>query len=170
MTDDRRLLAFGLGTFHAVLLTLLLVLPLYLTTDLGDALAKLNTAVGLAIFGALWATSVYCTHRGMRDAGLQPGEEAPAENVLHNGLTWGAWNGMLFFWCLLTGAFVVLVADVAAESADRVAGVVVFGLIAAGAGTIASAIVGAATGVLFTVLHIEMLWAARSIAGAGLQQ
>jgi hypothetical protein len=103
------LLAIALGTFHAVSLTLALVLLLYLTLDLGEALDGLCTAAGLAIFAALWATSVYCTHRGMRDAQLRPDEPASAGRVLRNGENWGAWNGVLFFWCLLAAGMVLVI-------------------------------------------------------------
>jgi len=163
MDADSRLLALALGTFHAVLITLAAVLLLHLTTDLGEALAELETAVGLAIFGVLWATSVYCAHRGITDAGLQPGREAPAANVLRNGATWGAWNGVLFFWCLLAGGLIVLF--LTAENGGQAAGVVVFGTVALGVGTIASYAVGFFLGLLFAVLDIELLWAARSLAG-----
>ena len=163
MDDDSRLLALALGTFHAVLITLTAVVLLYLTVNLGEALAELNTAVGLAVFGALWGTSVYCTHRGITDAGLQPGREAPAANVLRNGATWGAWNGMLFFWCLLAGGLLFLF--LTAENGGQAAGVVVFGTVAFGVGTIASYAVGSFLGLLVAVLDIELLWAGRSLAG-----
>jgi hypothetical protein len=45
--------------------------------------------------------------------------------------------------------------------------VVVLGIVAFGVGTIVSAIVGAVGGIVFAVLDIELLWAARSIVGAG---
>ena len=167
MREDERLLAFALGTFHVALLTLVLILALFLMTDLGEAHAELNTAVGLTVFGVLWATSVYCTHRGMRDAGLQPCEDAPAANVLSNGLTWGAWNGVLFIWCLLATGFIALLVIAVSEGGDAVADVIVFGVIAFGVGTIVSAVVGAFVGVLFAVLDIELLWTARALVGAG---
>jgi len=166
MREDGLLLAFALGTFHAVVLTLGLLLPLYLTIDLGEALAELNTAVGLAVFGALWATSVYCTRRAMLDAGLRAGDYAPAANVLRYGTGWGAWNGVLFFWCLLAGGAVALLVVALSESADQVGGVIVFGIIAFGVGTILSSVIGSVLGFLFAVLDIELLWAARALAGA----
>jgi hypothetical protein len=194
MRDDGRLLALALGTFHAVLLTLALVLLLFLTVDLGDALDGLSTPAGLAVFAALWATSVYCAHRGMRDAELRPGEAASAGRVLRNGETWGAWNGMLFFWCLLlAGTLLLLVSalgeggtadsssgygSVAADgttvevsfgeeegAGEAVVGVLVFSHIAFGIGTIASALAGATFGLVFALLDLQLLRAARWLAG-----
>jgi hypothetical protein len=116
------LLAIALGTFHAVSLTLALVLLLYLTLDLGEALDGLCTAAGLAIFAALWATSVYCTHRGMRDAQLRPDEPASAGRVLRNGENWGAWNGVLFFWCLLAAGMVLVAVTAIGHSGEQSSG------------------------------------------------
>jgi hypothetical protein len=122
MNDDSRLVALALGTFHAVLFTLALVLLLYLTIDLGEALDGLNTLAGLAIFGALWTTSVYCTHRGMHDAGLEPGSAAAAGPVLRSGESWGAWNGVLFFWCLLAAGLVLVAVAAIGHSGEQSSG------------------------------------------------
>ena len=103
MKDDRALLAGALGTFHVVLLTLLIVVGLYQTIDLGKALADLSTAAGLGIFVVLWAISVYCTNRALRDAGVEPGASMRTGSIVRTGIGWGFWNGMIFFWFLLIG-------------------------------------------------------------------
>jgi hypothetical protein len=158
MNDDRRLLALALGTFHAVLLTLALVVLLYLTIDLGDALSQLNTALGLGIFAALWVTSVYCTYRGLRGAGLAPGHEPSTVVIVNNGMSWGAWNGMLFYWCLLSVGFVViLIKAILDDGFDYVFGVFIFGLAAFVAGTVLSATIGAMLGLVFSLLDAGLL-------------
>jgi hypothetical protein len=167
MRDDALLLGFGLGTFHAVMLTLGLLLPLYLTTDLGETLAGLSTAIGLAVFAALWGTSVYCTCRGISEAGLRSGQPALFGAVLRSGETWGAWNGVMFFWCLLVGGTVAVFASSLDEGwqAVPITGfVLIFGF---GIGTVVSAFVGAATGTVFASIDFGLLWAARWVAGTG---
>jgi hypothetical protein len=167
MKDDRYLVALALGTFHAVILALQLVLGLYHTTDLGHLLASLNSTIGLAVFAVLWATSVYCTHRGLQDAGLAPGHTAPADSVLNKGLAWGAWNGMLFFWCILGSGFVVLLAISILDSGfNFVFGVVIFAMAAFAVGSLLAAGIGAATGILLAALDIQLLRVARSLVGA----
>jgi hypothetical protein len=165
MKDDRLLLAFALGTFHAVLLTLLLVFGAYLLTSIGEAFEDLSTPIGLAVFGVLWASSVYCTSRGLRDSGMRPGKEVSALALLNNAVTWGAWNGVSFLWVLLTVGLLVLLFDAASESADQVAGVIVFGVILFGAGTIFATFIGAFFGVVLTLIDIRLLIAARWMAG-----
>ena len=170
MKDDLWLAAFALGTFHAVLVTLTLAASLYLSTDPGELLDGLNTALGLAIFAVLWATSVYCTRRAMRSAGLDPATGAKASAVLGQGVAWGAWNGVLFAWCLLAGGFLVLIALAVPEGVERTMGVVSFGVIAFGFGTIFAAIVGAAIGFMLAALDLTLLAAAQGLAGGGLDR
>jgi hypothetical protein len=162
---DAKLLAFGLGTFHAVILTLTLVLSLYLAADLGEALDSLNTGIGLAVFGALWATSVYCTDRAHRDAGLKLGRALSVAGILRNGEIWGAWNGVLFFWCLLVGGTVaVFISEVddGLVAKPRALFVAIFGF---GVGTVVSAIFGAAVGFVIATVDMTLQWAGRSVAG-----
>ena len=164
MRDDGLMLAFGFGTFHAVVLTLVLLLPLYLTTDLGEALAELNTAAGLAVFAALWATSVYCTRRALLQAGSERRDGMPAP-LLSNGIVWGGWNGVLFFWCLfVAGVLALLVIRIGEDGLGQVAGILVFGITAWGVGTVLSAIVGGAVGFVFALLDMLLLATGRWVA------
>jgi hypothetical protein len=158
---DLRLMAFGLGTFHTALLVLVVVLPLYLTVDLGRALAELSTVVGIAIFGDLWLVSVYCTHRGLRDAGLRAGSSGSVIKLLNSGVTWGAWNGVLFLWSLLGAGTAVLLVGAFFNGGGAVLGVSVIGVIAVAIGTAFAAPIGAFAGSVFTAIDIGMLAAAR---------
>ena len=51
---SRRLGAFALGTFHALILVWLFVMLAFGAGSLGETLDGLNTLVGLAIFAAIW--------------------------------------------------------------------------------------------------------------------
>ena len=157
MKDDRALLAGALGTFHVVLLTLLLVVGLYQTIDLGKALADLSTAAGLGIFVVLWAISVYCTNRALRDAGVEPGASMRTGTIVRTGIGWGFWNGMIFFWFLLIAGVVVLLVKSISESDGDVNGIIVFGVLGFGVGTILSAAVGAVLGLVFSLLDAGLL-------------
>jgi hypothetical protein len=62
----RRLMVWGLATFHAVGFVLVLLPLLYAGGSLGSLLQGLNTVVGFALFGTLWATNWLCTRQALR--------------------------------------------------------------------------------------------------------
>ncbi|MEA2633738.1 MAG: hypothetical protein QOH92_505, partial [Chloroflexota bacterium] len=53
-----QLVVFALGTFHAAVLIVALVLVLYAAGGLAPLLSSLSTIAGLALFCALWLTTV----------------------------------------------------------------------------------------------------------------
>lgn len=163
MDNERLTLAIALGSFHTSLLTMLLVVPLYLFGDLGSLLDDFSTLLGLAAFGALWATSVYATYRGIDAAGLEAGKQAPADAVMRAGETWGAWNGMWFFWCLLSAGTVAILWNT--DSPDQLLGVAVFVMAAFVIGSVFAALIGGFFGFMFSLLELGLLRLARSIAG-----
>src|SRR5260370_610226 len=57
---------FTLGTFHAAVLVAVLVVVLYANGGLASLLSGLSTIAGLALFGALWLTTVWSTDRTLR--------------------------------------------------------------------------------------------------------
>src|SRR5712692_5125747 len=61
-----RLVIFALGTFHAAALIAALVLVLYTTGALTSLLSGLSTIAGLALFGALWVSTVDEPHASRR--------------------------------------------------------------------------------------------------------
>jgi hypothetical protein len=145
-------LAFWLGTLHAALLMLVLVLLLHVRGDLGDTLASLNTLVGLALFALLWGVAVYATSRAIEGLDLL----APAfDEVVRRGLKWGAMAGLLLF-APLAGLIVVgLTADALTGRQDAAVFLVVPLYVVPGA--ILAALAGGATGFLAALVDTLIL-------------
>lgn len=90
-------LAWALGTFHATVVGLALLLLAYPGGGLGVALGGLSTVTGLALFVALWATTVFATGRAF--AGLDLVTDGTAgRGFYRRALRWGGANGVLFLW------------------------------------------------------------------------
>jgi hypothetical protein len=145
-------LGLTMGTLNVCVLMLGLVLSLYLSADLGEVLADLPPAIGLAVFGLLWAMTCFCTYKGWQeiDRGVNSRVGASAK--------WGAFNGVSFFLALLAVLLVVtFVVAVAEGNGDQAAGVIAFSIIAGGIGTILSAFVGLAFGVAFGAVDLVLL-------------
>src|SRR5438105_15578922 len=66
--DRHLLVVFTLGTFHAASLIAALVVILYASGGLAPLLGSLSTIAGLALFTALWLTTVWSTGRTLRGA------------------------------------------------------------------------------------------------------
>lgn len=62
------LAVWALATFHASAFVAVALLVLYAGGGLGSALQGLNTAVGLGLFVALWATTYVATRNALRGA------------------------------------------------------------------------------------------------------
>jgi hypothetical protein len=164
--SDSHLLGLALGTFNVALLVLLIVLPLHLTGELGDLLEGLNTVLGLSVFGVLWVVTCYCTYRGINAAGLVPGGPALVGPVLRNAFAWGAYNGVIFFNLLLIGSLIVVSVESTADGdSDSPFGVIVFAVLAFGAGTVLSSVVGSIAGVVFATVDALLLRASRWLVG-----
>ncbi len=192
---ERRLLVWGLGTFHAVSLVLLLLVLVYSAGGLGSALQGLSTALGFLLFGALWGTSWFCTGRAARRvasvdltrgggvvrtggaadsmaASRRPWVAGPVW-VLAQGLLWGGVNGVLFLLCLVSVAAVSL----AASSPGRFGGTsgtgvelgaVFYGFaFAFGLGGVVAFIVGALAGLVFALVDCLLLALASLAVAAG---
>jgi hypothetical protein len=98
MSDDRgeRTIIWAFATFHAALFVLVIVLVAYRGGGLGPALQELNTAVGLGLFVALWATTFVTTGKALRGLGL--GAPARIDDLAFTAaaIRWGAINGVMF--------------------------------------------------------------------------
>ena len=158
--DSTLALGFAMGTLNTCLLMVAFVLSLYLSTDFGEILDDLSPAIGLAVFGLLWAVTCYCTYKGW--------QEVDGGANLHLGASakWGAFNGVSFFLALLAAILVVtFVVAVAEGNGDQAAGVIAFAIIAGGIGTIASAFVGLIFGMAFGAVDLLLLEAAHALSG-----
>jgi hypothetical protein len=162
MSDTPRvngLLAWTLGTFHTSVFGLALILLLYPRGGFGATLGSLNTLSGLAIFLALWATTVFTTRRALM--GLNWLEDDPAQMAVffRRALRWGAVNGMLFLVAL--GAILLASALAAARGPTPSPALIAFAVVAV-IGLLVAYVVGALVGVTLGALDIAALRVARA--------
>lgn len=163
MSDAPRvngLLWWVLGSFHTSVFALALLLLLYPRGSFGATLQGLSTLSGLAIFVALWATTLFTTRRAL--AGLNWLDDDPAQMAafFRRALRWGGVNGLLFLIAL--GAILLLSALITASgSITRPA--LTFGAFIFWIGLVVSYAVGALAGVTFGALDIAALRIARAL-------
>jgi hypothetical protein len=110
--DDRdgtlrgvQLRAWAFGSLHAALVVAVGVGTVYAAGALGDLLAGLSTAVGLLVYGLLWATSLVAARRVLARA---PPSSARVRSVLSAAAAWGGIAGVAFLLELLAVAVVGL--------------------------------------------------------------
>lgn len=162
MSDTPRvygLLAWVLGTFHTTLFGLALILVLYPRGGFGATLGSLNTLSGLAIFLALWATTLFTTRRALM--GLNWLEDDPAQMAVffRRALRWGAVNGMLFLAAL---GVILLTNTLVSSGTSVISPAVIFFVFIAAVGLVVSYIVGALAGVVLGAIDIAALRVARA--------
>ena len=88
-------MSWALGTFNSAALTLALLLLLYPRGRFGDTLAGLSTLTGLALYIALWATTVYAMHQALRGIDLLDDARA-GDRFFGRALRWGGFTGIAF--------------------------------------------------------------------------
>ena len=152
------LLVVALGTFHAAALIVVLVLVLYATGELSSLLISLNTITGLALFGALWVTTVWSAHRTLRGAFAETLRTSLPVGTVIARATWnGGVNGVAFL------AFLALILAIASV-VNRAFGILVFGaFFLATIGAVAAFLLGCVIGLLFVVIDIALVTATRAI-------
>jgi hypothetical protein len=157
------LLGWVLGTFHTSVFGLALLLLLYPRGRFGDTLAGLSTLTGLAIFLALWATTLFTTQRAL--AGLNWLADEPAQMAVffRRAFRWGGVNGMLFLAAL--GAILLLSA--LATAPGSITPALIFFVFIGAIGLVVSYVVGAIVGVTFGALDIAALRVARAFTRSG---
>jgi hypothetical protein len=163
MSDAPRvagLLAWVLGTFHTTVFGLALLLLLYPRGGFGAALGNLSTLSGLAIFVALWATTLFTTRRALE--GLNWLDDDPAQMAVffRRALRWGGVNGMLFLAAL--GA--ILLVGALATAPGSITPALIFLVFIGAIGLVVSYVVGALVGVTLGALDIVGLRIARAVA------
>jgi len=160
--DQSGLLAWALGTFHACVLGLVLLLLLYPGGRLGQTLAGLETVTGLLLFIALWATSVWTTRRAVADGVWLSTTPTDRAAFFGQALRWGAATGVLFLAEL--GAIFLVRTLIVAPGAIMSAGVLGLAGFAAFAsiGMLFAFAIGAVVGVTLGGLDLVALSLARS--------
>jgi hypothetical protein len=166
MTEAPRadgLLPWVLGTFHTSVFGVALLLLLYPRGGFGATLGNLSTLSGLAIFLALWGTTLFTTRRAL--AGLNWLEDDPAQMAVffRRALRWGGVNGMLFLAAF--GAILLLTA--LATTPDSIMPALIFFVFIAAVGLVVSYVVGAIVGVTLGALDIAALRIARAVIRSG---
>ena len=147
--------AWSFATFHTAVLVAAGVSVLHLTGTLGDALAGLDTATGLVVYAALWATT-WATNRRVLAAAAPDG---PVGSLLLAGSVWGAVTAAAFVLELvaLLGVSRVLGGDVAVTRIPlSLLGVLVIVLAVAG-------IVGGVVGAVLALVDAGAARAARAL-------
>jgi hypothetical protein len=162
MTEAPRvsgLLWWVLGTFHTSVFGLALLLLLYPRGGFGATLQGLSTLSGLAIFVALWATTLFTTRRAL--AGLDWLADDPAQMAVfyRRALRWGGLNGLLFLVAL--GAILLLSTLVTARGSVTRPALTFVGFVF-WIGLVVSYVVGAIVGVALGALDIAALRVART--------
>jgi hypothetical protein len=166
MTEAPRvngLLWWVLGSFHTSVFGLALLLVLYPRGGFGATLGSLSTLSGLAIFLALWTTTLFTTRRAL--TGLNWLDDDPAQMAVffRRAFRWGGVNGMLFLAAL--GAILLLSALVTAPGSIMPA--LIFFVFIAAVGLVVSYVVGAIVGVTLGALDIAALRVARVVTRIG---
>ncbi|TMD02646.1 MAG: hypothetical protein E6J01_17575 [Chloroflexi bacterium] len=156
-----RLIAWALGTFHAGVLLVTLVLLLHVTGGLPSLLGGLNTASGLALFAVLWVTTVWSTRRTLLGA-LGPAlrNEMPIYQLVGRAVWRGGINGAAF----LVGAGLVLaIPIVLSGSSSAIYSLLAGALFFATFGLVGAFVVGCTVGLLFGGIDALLLMAARAL-------
>ena len=137
-------MSWALGTFNSAALALALLLLLYPRGRFGDTLAGLSTLTGLALYVALWATTVYTTSRALRGIDLL-GDRRAGDRFFGQALRWGGFTGVGF---LLEAALIQIV-SVALRGELQLASLpflIPFGVIASLVAFVVGALVGVTLG------------------------
>jgi hypothetical protein len=146
------MLTFCLSSFQASLFILVPIIILFRNGSLGSLLGELSTPVGLALFLVLWAVSLYCSRRALRD--LEPaGENVGLRDLLEAASVWGGWTGAAFFLLALTpllaGALILNGGDGGANPVQVVAFLLSVGFV----GSAVAYLIGSAVGFIFGCLY-----------------
>jgi len=155
-----RLIAWALGTFHAGVLLVTLILLLHVTGGLASLLGGLNTESGLALFAVLWVTTVWSTNRTLQGT-LGPAlqTDVPVYRLVGRAVWRGGINGAAF----LVGAGLILAIPIVLSGSrsaiySLLAGALVLGTF----GLLGAFLLGCLVGLLFAGIDVLLLMAARA--------
>ena len=151
-------MVFALGTFHAAALIAALVLVLYATGALTSVLSGLSTIAGLALFAALWVTTVWSTNRTLRGAfTVAPWTSVPLGIMIPRAVWRGGVNGVLFLACV--GVILIISSALNGDVGFLGLGVLIFATV----GAASAFVIGIAVGLLFAGVDLALVSATRAI-------
>jgi hypothetical protein len=162
---ERNLLViFTLGTFHAAALVATLVVVLYARGGLASLLSGLSTIAGLALFIALWLTTVWSTNRTLRGAfTVAPWTSVSPDSLIARAAWRGGVNGVMFLACVG-----LILAISAGFNGDLAIGVIGYGfVIFATVGAAVAFVIGFVVGLLFACIDLALVTATRAILRSG---
>ena len=152
---DRRLLVWTLASFHAAGFTLGFVVPAYASGGLSDVLPGFGTLPGVVGYAYLWGLSYLATRWVLTEDVLAETLDGRVSSVLVRGSGSGGLVGMA---ALLGPLLLVSVPDLVIGDGDPTSFVLI---VAIGSGV--AVVVGAAVGLVFTVLDVAAVRAARAL-------
>jgi hypothetical protein len=151
-----------LGTFHTVVLGVALLLLAYPGGGLGSLLSSLSTLSGIALFIALWGTTLFCTRNALAGLDWLSDDAHVMGAFFWRAMRWGAANGMLFLVALIAMQLVSAATTPATRGNFQLGGALFAVLLYGSFGTIFAAAIGAVVGVTLGALDIAALRIARS--------
>ncbi len=152
-----------LGSFNTAVFMLALLLLAYPRGGLGELLAGLSTLSGLALYSALWATSVYAARRALR--GLDFFDPGVGDAFFGRALRWGAFTGVAFLveLALVLAVVQLTPAITGGTFALSLLFFIPFGVIA----SLVAAVVGALVGVTLGAADLAAVRLSALLAGVG---
>ncbi len=153
MAELRR---WAFAAFHTALLVAVGVLAVHLGGAVGDLLRGLNTAVGLGVYGLLWAIAWAVTGPAFAAA---PPAAAPIRGLVGHGALYGAVTAVGFLLALVLGGgtLPVLQGDLSVSAV----------LLVASIGSVAATVVGALVGALFAAIDGLLARTGAALAAPG---
>jgi hypothetical protein len=155
-------LGWVLGTFHAAAFALAFLLLVYPRGGLGAPFLDIGALNGLAVFIALWMTTLFTTSRAIAGIDLL-GERRAGFHL--RALRWGGANGMLFYGCL--AALVVVNAILSGAPAASAGELLSAAALYASWPLAIALVIGALSGVILATLDLAALRLARAGAPPG---
>lgn len=150
-----------LGTFHSAALVALIVRFAYPGGSLGTALSSLNTTAGLALYVALWITTLFTARRAL--TGLDWLSDSPTVmgSFYWRAMRWGAVNGLLFLLVIAVTQFLTVATS--SRSGASLQSAIFTALLFATFGLPFAAVIGGLVGVALGALDIAALRIARAL-------
>jgi hypothetical protein len=170
MGESIRSEVFGwaLGTLHATLFVLAIVVSAFRAGGLDDLLGGLNTLLGLGLYGGLWMLTWWTTTRAVAGVDWRQVTAEDTGKLLLRGLRWGGATGVL----VLLAVAVLLLANAmvggiqgGGAGTDALVGIAVASTTGLLIGSLVAFVLGGVVGVAFALIDVAALLACRRLLG-----